>query len=265
MRAISDELLVGDEGAVRVLTINRPHRRNALTAELAERMRAELDRAASDADVGAVVLTGAGGHFSAGGDAETILEVVADPTDDAAVALMRTFHRLVETIWNSTLPVVAAVSGVAYGGAFNLALACDLVVCSADARFCQVFVRRGVVPDVGGAYLLPRLVGMQRAKELMLLTSEIGAEQAGRLGLVNAVLDEPDAARAHAVEIGERLAAAPRFAVAQTKRLLNSTTTGTLQSALELEAAVQAGMLRSESARVGFQEFLAGRAKREAR
>jgi 2-(1,2-epoxy-1,2-dihydrophenyl)acetyl-CoA isomerase len=256
---VSDELEVTGDGAVRVLTINRPQRRNALTAEMAAALRAELERAESDVDVGAVVLTGAGGHFSAGGDAETILHVIADSADDAAVSLMRAFHRLIETIWNSTLPVVAAVSGVAYGGAFNLALACDLVVCSADARFCQVFVRRGVVPDVGGAYLLPRLIGMQRAKELMLLTPEIGAEEASRLGLVNAVLDEPESARAHAVALATRLADAPRFAVSQTKKLLNASTTGTLQSALELEAAVQAGMLRSGTALTGFREFMTGK------
>jgi 2-(1,2-epoxy-1,2-dihydrophenyl)acetyl-CoA isomerase len=256
---VSAEIEVTDEGAVRVLTINRPARRNALSVATADLLRSELDRAEADPAVGAIVLTGAGGHFSAGGDAEAILAVTeeVDEGDDAApTRLMRAFHRLVETVWHSPLPVVAAVSGVAYGGAFNLALACDLVVCSADARFCQVFLRRGVVPDVGGAYLLPRLIGMQRAKELMLLAGEIDAVRAEELGLVNAIRADPDATRAYALELAGRLAAGPRFAIAQTKKLINGSTAGTLQSSLELEAAVQAGVLVSPTARRGFRSFL---------
>lgn len=251
------DIEVADRGAVRTLTINRPHRRNAFTAEAAELLRAEIDRAESGS-VGAVVLTGADGHFSAGGDAGAILDTVNDQADGAPAKLMRAFHRLVDAIWTVPLPVVAAVSGVAYGGAFNLALACDLVICSADARFCQVFLRRGVVPDVGGAYLLPRLVGMQRAKELMLLTPEIDADSAHRLGLVNAVLPDPAAALDHALQVGERLAAGPRFAIAQTKKLLNASTDGSLRSALDLEAAIQSGLLRSQSARDGFASFRSG-------
>lgn len=122
------------------------------------------------------MLTGVGAHFSAGGDAELIVDRVQQG-ETALLAMMRSFHRLIEEIWNSPLPVVAAVGGLAHGGGFDLAPACDLVACAADARWCQVFLRRGVVPDLGGAYLLPRLVGMQRAKELMLLTPEIDAHR----------------------------------------------------------------------------------------
>lgn len=251
------EVETAERGGVRTLTINRPHRRNALTVAAAEALRAEIDRAEADR-VGAVVLTGAGGHFSAGGDAGDILGVTAAEAEDAPTRLMRAFHRLVDTVWTVPLPVVAAVPGVAYGGAFNLALACDLVICSAEARFCQVFLRRGVVPDVGGAYLLPRLVGMQRAKELMLLTPELDAGSAHRLGLVNEVLADPAAALARAHEVAESLAAGPRFAIAQTKKLLNASTDGSLRSALDLEAAVQAGLLRSEPARRGFASFRPG-------
>ena len=167
-------------GAVRILAIDRAERRNAIdTATAAELERAVRD-AGDDPDTHALVLTGIGEHFSAGGDVADILEKVASGDDRDLLALLRTFHRLVVEIWESRLPVVAAVSGVAYGGGFNLALACDLVVLSADARLCQVFVRRGVVPDVGGAWLLPRLVGMQRAKELMLLAPEIDARRVAR-------------------------------------------------------------------------------------
>lgn len=245
-----------DHGAVRVLSINRPERRNALAATTAEELSAAIEEACRTAGVGALVLTGSGGHFSAGGDAEAILGVIGDDADDAPVRLMRTFHRLVQAIWDSELPVVAAVSGVAYGGAFNLALSCDLIYCSEDARFCQVFMQRGVVPDVGGAYLLPRVVGIHKAKELMLLAGEIGARQASELGIVNGILPDAEAVLAHAIAIARQIAESPSFAVSLTKRLVNSSTTGTLQSALELEAITQATMLRSPSAQRGFQEFL---------
>lgn len=254
---------VEDHGAVRVLTIDRQDRRNALTTGIAETLCAELRRAESDSNIGSVVLTGAGSHFSAGGDAEEIVGVTTDPEDAAPMSLMRTFHRLVEAVWDCELPVVAAVAGIAYGGGFNLALACDLIVCAEDARFCQVFLRRGVVPDMGGAYLLPKLVGMQRAKELMLLTPEIDARRAEQLGLVNAVVTDAAAAREHAVELAARLADGPGYPMSMAKRLLNGSVDGSLHSALELEAAVQTTALRTPTTKHGFESFLAGRRSRE--
>ena len=255
---MSDDILSRRRGAVRLLTINRPARRNALTLPAAESLRAELAAASADEPTGAVVLTGAGGHFSAGGDGAEIL-AAAEGDPDSPARLMQVFHQLVDTVWSAPLPVVAAVSGVAYGGGFNLALACDLVVCSADTRFCQVFVRRGVVPDLGGAYLLPRLVGLQRAKQLMLLAPEIGAASALQLGLVNAVLPEPGAALQHALTLAAQLAAGHRPAIAQAKTLLNASTGGSLSDSLELEAGIQAALLRSEPVRRSFADFLAGR------
>jgi 2-(1,2-epoxy-1,2-dihydrophenyl)acetyl-CoA isomerase len=249
------DVVAQDHGAVRVLTIDRPQRRNALCVDTAETLRAEFDRAGHMPGVGAIVLTGTDGHFCAGGDADMILDVIDDDADAAPLNLMNAFHRLVEAIWESSLPVVAAVSGVAYGGGFNIALACDLIYCSADARFCQVFLRRGLAPDVGGAYLLPRLVGMQRAKELMLLTPEIDAARAERMGIVNAVLPDPESAYERAISIASDLAEGPAFATSLTKRLINSSTTGSLHTALTHEAATQAMALRSQSAADRFAAF----------
>ena len=166
---------VRDHGPVRLLTIDRPRRRNALTPDLVAELCEQIEAAGRDPATGAIVLTGADGHFCAGGDAQAIVEVIGAGSQQAAIAFMHHFQRVVDAIWGSDLPVVAAVSGVAYGGGFNLALACDLIIASADARFCQVFLRRGLIPDLGGAYLLPRLVGLQRAKDLMLRTREIAA------------------------------------------------------------------------------------------
>lgn len=246
---------VSDHGAVRLLTIDRPRRRNALTPDLVTELSEQVEAAGRDPEIGAIVLTGAAGHFCAGGDAQTIVEVVGGGSQGDTIAFMRRFQRVVETLWTSDLPVVAAVSGVAYGGGFNLALACDLIVASADARFCQVFLRRGLVPDLGGAYLLPRLVGLQRAKDLMLRTREIGAAEAREMGLVSSVAADPDAALAEALSEAQELAARPRLAVSLAKRLINSTTDGTLSSALGQEALSQAAILSSPQVAEAFAAF----------
>lgn len=255
------EVAVHDEGPVRVIAVDRPERLNALAISTAAALEAAVRGASEEQAIGAVVLTGVGRHFSAGGDAAAIVEAIEEG-DEALLRMMRAFHRLVEEIWNSPLPVVAAVGGVVYGGAFNLALACDLVACAADARWCQVFLRRGVVPDLGGAYLLPRLVGLQRAKELMLLTGEIDAERAAELGIVNAVLPDADAARARALAWATQLAHGPRYATALTKKMINASTTGDLHAALELEAVTQTAALQGSAARAGFAEFLKTRQDR---
>lgn len=168
---------------------------------------------------------------------------------------MATFHATIRAIWTSPLPVVAAVSGVAYGAALNLALACDLVVCSADARLCEVFLRRGLVPDLGGAYLLPRLVGLQRAKELMLFAPEFGADEARAMGLVNEVVEAGGSVRDRAVAWGTRLAAASPTAVALTKRMTNRAS-GDFDSFLDDEALSQAQALAAPEAREAFAQFL---------
>lgn len=244
-----------DEGPVRVLAVDRPARRNALTTRTAEELELALRAAATDHEVGAVVLTGIGEHFSAGGDAGTILDRIDTGDDRDLLDLMHAFHRLVVEIWESRLPVIAAVAGVAYGGALNLALCCDLVVLAEDARLCEVFVRRGIVPDLGGAYLLPRLVGMQRAKELMLLAPEIGAHRAYELGLANVVVADAPAALARAVQLAGELAALPPYAVALTKKMVNACADGDLRAALDLEAVTQAAALRSNAATEGFRRF----------
>ncbi|MFR9806016.1 enoyl-CoA hydratase/isomerase family protein [Pseudonocardia sp. RS010] len=258
----SAEIGVSDEGRVRVLSIERRARRNAIAPSTVAALEAALRAAADDPRVGAVVLCGAGGHFSAGGDADAVLTAVGSGEDTALLALMRAYHRLVVEIWESPLPVVAAVSGSAYGGGLNLALACDLVVLSAEARLCQVFVRRGVVPDVGGAYLLPRLVGMQRAKELMLLAPVIDADRALELGLANAVEPDPEAALARARALAGEMAELPAYTVALTKKLLNHGLDADLRGALELEAVSQAATLRSAAATAGFEAIRAGRGAR---
>jgi 2-(1,2-epoxy-1,2-dihydrophenyl)acetyl-CoA isomerase len=252
---VSTTVEVVDDGPVRTLVLSGPMRLNALAESTAEQLHDEVLRAERDDCIHALVLTGDGEHFSAGGDAEGVLDVVSDNADDALIRFMRAYQRAARVIWDSPLPVIAAVSGIAYGGAFNLAMSCDLVVCSRSARFCQVFLRRGVVPDFGGAYVLPRLVGMQRAMALMLLADEIDALTAYEMGLVNFIVETPGEARAEATQLAHRISAESRLAVSLTKKMLHQSASGTLQSALELEALSQSMVLGSTNARLAFEAF----------
>jgi 2-(1,2-epoxy-1,2-dihydrophenyl)acetyl-CoA isomerase len=252
---MSTTVEVVDDGPVRTLVLTGPMRLNALAESTAEQLHDEVLRAERDPRIHALVLTGDGEHFSAGGDAEGVLDVVGEVEDDALIRFMRAYQRAARVIWESPLPVIAAVSGIAYGGAFNLAISCDLVVCSRSARFCQVFLRRGVVPDFGGAYILPRLVGMQRAMAMMLLADEIDAMTAYDMGLVNFVEDSPSDARAKATQLAHRISADSRLAVSLTKKMLHNSASGTLQSALELEALSQSMVLGSSNAKSAFEAF----------
>jgi len=252
---VTTTLDVVDDGPVRTLVMNGPMTLNSLAESTANALHDEVQRAERDDAVHALVLTGAGEHFSAGGDAEGVLKANESRDDDAMIRFMRAYQRAAKAVWESPLPIIAAVSGVAYGGAFNLAIACDLVVCSRSARFCQVFLRRGLVPDFGGAYMLPRIVGMQRAKELMLLADEIDAVTACELGMVNVVVDTPDEARIHALGLAHRISAESRLAVSLTKKLIHQSASGSFPEALELEALSQTMVLGSNSARSAFESF----------
>lgn len=246
---------VVDDGPVRTLVLNGPRRLNSLSESTANAIADEVLRAERDPGVHALVLTGAGEHFSAGGDADGVLQANDSDDDDAMIRFMRAYQRAALAVWDSPLPIIAAVSGVAYGGAMNLAIACDLVVCSRSARFCQVFLRRGVVPDFGGAFMLPRIVGMQRAKALMFLADEIDALTAYDLGLVTVIVDTPDDARQHALGLAHRIAAEPRLAVSLTKKLIHQSASGSFPSSLELEALSQTLVLGSSKARHAFEAF----------
>lgn len=244
-----------DEGRVRILAFDRPEKLNAISVDTAVALTLALRAAASERHVGAVVLTGEGGNFSAGGDVRSILDTIADTDSFAEAALMSAFHDALTEIWSSRLPVVAAVSGVAYGAAFNLAMACDLVICSNDARFCQVFVRRGVIPDVGAAYLLPRLIGAHRAKDLMLRAPVVGAERALEIGLVNEVRGDAQSTLARAVDLAAEIAEYDDYVIAMTKKATNTSSDGSLQGALALESALQTAALLRSGATSGFAKF----------
>jgi 2-(1,2-epoxy-1,2-dihydrophenyl)acetyl-CoA isomerase len=232
---VSEEpvLLSGDSGGVRTLTLNRPHRRNAIDEELWRALRDALTDAGNDRSVRALVLTGAGGAFCSGADISGGLSA-AHP-----MYRMRALSEVTLLLHELPVPTVAMVTGVAVGAGWNLALGCDLVVATPESRFSQIFARRGLSLDCGGSWLLPRLVGLQQAKRLALLAETIDAEEARSLNLVTWVV------RAEEIDdfvarLGARLVAGAPVALAQNKALLNEGADRTLRDALANEARAQA-------------------------
>lgn len=221
--------------AIATVTINRPHRKNAVTGDMWAQLAETFRSLSADADIRCVVITGAGGEFCSGADlaaregsGRPVHQLAAmRSVNDAALAL----HRMPQ-------PTIAKVRGVAVGAGCNMALGCDLVVASENARFSEIFAKRGLSVDFGGTWLLPRRVGLHRAKELALFGDIISAADASEMGLVNRVL--PDSELDAFVDgWARRLAAGPPIALALTKRMLNNAMNVTMEEALDDEGAAQ--------------------------
>lgn len=241
-------------GQVSYVTLNRPDALNALTPELRDRLIDVLGEASADPDVRAVVLTGTGRGFCAGADLRG--GAVGDRVPgDVARVLRLGAQRLIAAVLDCEKPVIAAVNGTAAGLGAHLAFACDLVLAAESARFIEVFVRRGLVPDAGGAYLLPRLLGPQRAKELLFFGDAVPAPDAERLGLVNRVVPDADLPKA-AREWATRLASGPTRALALTKHLVNSSLESDRATAFAAEAWAQEINMTTEDAQDGLRAFV---------
>ncbi|MBO4256891.1 enoyl-CoA hydratase/isomerase family protein [Streptomyces griseorubiginosus] len=243
------------DGRVTHLTLNRPEALNALTPDQRDLLIRLLADASADADVRAVVITGTGRGFCAGADLRGGAAAGERVAGDVARVLRLGAQRLTAAVLDCEKPVIAAVNGTAAGLGAHLALACDLVLAAESARFIEVFVRRGLVPDGGGAYLLPRLIGPQRAKELMFFGDALSATDAERLGLVNRVVPDEElekTARAWA----ERLAAGPTRALALTKQLVNASLDTDRATAFAAEAAAQEINMTTRDAQEGVRAFV---------
>ncbi|MFJ5534224.1 enoyl-CoA hydratase/isomerase family protein [Streptomyces sp. NPDC093261] len=246
---------------VRWLTLNRPASLNAITPDLRERLVQSFLDASADPEVRAVVLTGAGRGFCAGADLSGGTAAGERIPGDVARTIRGGAQRLIAAVLDCEKPVIAAVNGTAAGLGVHLALACDLVLAAAPARFIEVFVRRGLVPDGGGAYLLPRLVGPQRAKELMFFGDALTAADAERLGLVNRVVPADGLEKA-AHAWAARLAAGPTRALALTKQLVNASLDGGRATAFAAEAAAQEINMTTVDAHEGVASFVERREPR---
>lgn len=251
-------ILHATDNGVRWLTLNRPEVLNAVTWDQRERLIDQLAEASADPDVRAVVLTATGKGFCAGADLRGAPSAEERVAGDVARMIRRGAQRLITAVLDCEKPVVAAVNGTAAGLGAHLALACDLVLAAESARFIEVFVRRGLVPDGAGAYLLPRLIGPRRAKELLFFGDAVPAAEAQRLGLVNRVVPDGELA-AVAREWAERLAAGPTRALALTKQLVNASLDSDRATALTAEATAQEINMTTADAQEGVASFVARR------
>ncbi|MGW7722952.1 enoyl-CoA hydratase/isomerase family protein [Streptomyces canus] len=243
------------DGQVSYITLNRPEVLNALTPGQRDLVVELLDRASADPDVRAVVLTGTGRGFCAGADLRGASGAGERVAGDVARTLRLGAQRLIAAVLDCEKPVIAAVNGTAAGLGAHLAFACDLVLAAESAKFVEVFVRRGLVPDGGGAYLLPRLIGPRRAKELMFFGEALTAREAERLGLVNRVLEDQELTKT-AREWAERLAAGPTRALALTKQLVNASLDTDRATAFAAEAAAQEINMTTQDAQEGVASFV---------
>ncbi|MGG7573209.1 enoyl-CoA hydratase/isomerase family protein [Streptomyces sirii] len=246
------------DNGVSWITLNRPDALNALTWDQRERIIGRLADASADPDVRAVVITATGKGFCAGADLRGSPPAGERIAGDVARMIRRGAQRFIGAVLDCEKPVIAAVNGTAAGIGAHLAFACDLVLAAESARFIEVFVRRGLVPDGGGAYLLPRLIGPQRAKELMFFGDAVPAAEAERLGLVNRVVADGELAKT-AREWAERLAAGPTRALTLTKQLVNASFETDRATAFAAEAAAQEITMTTADAQEGVAAFVARR------
>ena len=258
---LEEQVLHRVEDRVAWITLNRPEVRNAITPDQRNRVIDLLEEASRSLDVGAVVLTATGKGFCTGADLRAGQAAAPKPEGaperilgDAARMIRLGAQRLVAAVLDCEKPVVAAVNGTAAGIGAHLAFACDLVVAAEEARFIEVFVRRGISPDGGGAYLLPRLIGMQKAKELVFFGDDLPAPEAERLGLVNRVVPLDQLTTA-AAELAGRLAAGPTKAIGMAKWLLNRSLDSDRRTAFDEEAWAQEMVVGTADAAEGLRAF----------
>jgi 2-(1,2-epoxy-1,2-dihydrophenyl)acetyl-CoA isomerase len=249
-------VLQATHGPVRVLTLNRPAALNSFTAEMHGHLLAALDAAAEDRAVRAVVITGAGRGFCAGQDLNDPAMVGGEV--DVGAVIERHYRPLATRVRSLPVPVVAAVNGVAAGAGANFALCCDLVVAARSASFIQAFSKIGLVPDCGGTWLLPRLVGRARALGLAMLGDKLPAEEAVAMGLIWQAVDDA-ALMDSALALASRLAAMPVQALVATRRALDEAAPMDFGDALALEAALQRELGHAHDFAEGVAAFKAKR------
>ncbi len=259
-----DELIRWDvSGGVARATITSPDQGNALAADMRDRLAERFVEASEDLSVRVVILRGEGERHFCTGAALGGPQRPGPPKPDGApervlgepARLIRTgWQRLVASILDCEKPVIAAVNGTAAGGGMQLALACDLVVMADTAKFIEVFVRRGIMPDAGGCYLLPRIVGLQRAKELLFLGDDCRAADAERIGLVNRVVPA-DQLDATVDELATKFLSLPTKAVSLTKRLANRSFESSREQSFDDEAFFQELIVATGDSAEGMAAF----------
>jgi len=246
------------EDGVAWLIMNRPEARNAMNMEMRARYFDALERCAADEAIRAVVLTATGKGFCTGADlsgSRALKGEQTKPHPGATRNAMGSSQKTIRALWDLEKPIIAAVNGIAAGMGAHLAWACDLVIAADDARFIEIFVRRGIALDAGGAFLLPRHMGLHKAKELVFFGDDLSAQDAERLGLVNKVVPAADL-EAETKKWATRLAQGPTFAIGLSKRLLNRSLQSDIDTCFAEEAFSQALTANSEDIGEGMRSFM---------
>ncbi len=242
--------------AVAKITLNRPGKYNSFVREMALELQNILDECSQDKTVRSILITGAGKAFCAGQD----LKEAIDPEGPEIEEIVRKhFNPIIQKIRGIEKPVIAAVNGVAAGAGANLALACDIVVATKSAGFIQAFSKIGLIPDSGGTYFLPRLIGLPRATAIMITGETVSAEKAESMGMIYAVYEDFEFEKT-TFKLAQTIAAMPTKVLGYTKKLLFQSFNNSLEEQLSLEAETQALSAISEDHKEGIQAFLEKRA-----
>src|ERR1051325_7786549 len=247
-------------GSICVLTLNRPDRLNALTVGVAKDFKAAIHEGL-ERGARVIVLTGAGRAFSAGGDLREMQEIAGREGRVEAFfdEPLRVLNESILLIRQTPVPFIAAVNGAASGGGCNLALACDLVIAAESAKFNQAFIKIGLVPDCGGSFILPRLVGWRRAASLMMSGEVVTARDAVEMGMINAAVPDSELVP-QAMAMADKLANAPTAALGRIKELLEASATNSYSEQLELERKLQIQSGSTTDFKEGIGAFLEKRA-----
>ena len=246
-------IITNINNGVATLTFNRPEVFNSFNREMALLFQKQLDASEENQEIRAIVITGSGKAFCAGQDLKEVTTPELHP--GFKKILEEHYNPIIERIRAINKPIIAAVNGVAAGAGANIALACDIVVASEKASFIQAFSKIGLVPDSGGSFYLPRLIGFQRASALMLLGDKVAAQQARELGMVYKVF-ESETFQQQALDLALEMAQMPTKALGLTKQLLNASFNNTLDQQLTLESTLQIQAANSNDYKEGVTAFV---------
>lgn len=247
-----DSIIFSIEDGVGHIRFNRPKVYNSFNRGMALAMQKALDTCAEDDNVRAIYITGEGKAFCAGQDLQ---EAISEGEPTLSTILVEHYNPIINRLRKIEKPIIAAVNGVAAGAGANIALACDIVVATESASFIQAFSKIGLVPDSGGTYFLPRLIGMQKATALMMLGNKVSAHDAEKMGMIYAVFED-EVFSANSLKLVQKLAKMPTKGLGLTKRLLNQSLENDLSSQLNTEHALQVEAGQTDDYSEGVNAFL---------
>ena len=254
---MSEKIIFEKENGVATIRINRPEVMNAFDAETEEKLARAINDAWQDDAIKALIITAVGAAFCTGVD----IAGIEGQSAQAVNASLKHAQKIIEALANMEKPVIAAVNGLAVGAGCSIAMACDIIIASSNAKFSQNFVKIGLVSDMGGMYFLPRMVGLARAKELLFTGATIDAEEAREIGLINRVVAEGDLEGA-AKELARQIAAGPMKPIGLMKKILNQSTYLDLPTLLDLEAQAQMVCSQTDDHKKRVQAFLERKKKK---